>query len=192
MKLTGCMQHTKPRWKFTHARALTAEAVQRKRANRIPSPSRFVQLFPSPAITCFDGTFSSVSRKIIAIEEKTFKHLPAPSLMHHANFNQLNEYNIFLFTAAFCLGWCTSTMCECSRVYRSKQERYTSQLSNYNRRKVFISTACNSRFHKTGKIKWSGWIFMLFMFFISIAAWWLVIPFPPSLFLSRRSEKAHS
>lgn len=175
MKLTGCMQHTKPRWKFTHARALTAEAVQRKRANRIPSPSRFVQLFPSPAI-----------------EEKTFKHLPAPSLMHHANFNQLNEYNIFLFTAAFCLGWCTSTMCECSRVYRSKQERYTSQLSNYNRRKVFISTACNSRFHKTGKIKWSGWIFVLFMFFISIAAWWLVIPFPPSLFLSRRSEKAHS
>lgn len=55
---------------------------------RIPEPSRFVQLFPA----CFHFTWISIEFEIIASRKRL-----ASKLMHHANFNQLNAVFISFF-----------------------------------------------------------------------------------------------
>lgn len=92
------------------------------KGNQIPSTSRSVELFPAlqfgfsyPLFLCWKNYFI----------EDIFAISPAHNLMHHANFNQLNECNIFLPHVYNSLAYFATTMHK-HNVWVVKRENKTS------------------------------------------------------------------
>lgn len=120
---------------------------QRQGKNRIPSPLARLLFFYFLARIFLENYFIG----------KTSAISPAHNLMHHANFNQLNECNIFLFNLVYySLAHYTAMLHKHNmRVVKREDKHSAFKLEEKSTGKFSLSCACDSRFsfNKMG-IKW--------------------------------------